>query len=57
MYKKNVVLAITLVSGFAVLPMAIADPTPEDAKDYRTAVMTSLCHVRPSRMSRISCAI
>jgi cytochrome c556 len=42
MYKKNVVLAITLVSGFAVLPMAIADPTPEDAKDYRTAVMTSL---------------
>lgn len=42
MQKKNAVLVTALVAGFSVLPIALADPTPEDAKDYRTSVMTSL---------------
>lgn len=42
MQKKNAVLVTALVAGFSVLPAAVADPTPEDAKDYRTSVMTSL---------------
>lgn len=42
MQRKNAVLVTALVAGFSVLPAAVADPTPEDAKDYRTSVMTSL---------------
>jgi cytochrome c556 len=41
---KNKVAALTaaLVAGVVVLPAALAEPTPEDAKDYRLSVMTSL---------------
>lgn len=42
MQKKNALQALVVVAGFAVLTAAVADPTPEDAKDYRSAVMTSL---------------
>lgn len=42
MQKRSAVLVTALVTGFAVLPAAVADPTPEDAKDYRISVMTSL---------------
>ena len=42
MQKKSAVLVTAVVAGFTVLPAAVADPTPEDAKDYRTSVMTSL---------------
>lgn len=42
MHNKNAGLVISFVTGLAVLSTALADPTPEDAKDYRTSVMTSL---------------
>lgn len=39
---KSACLVTTFVAGIVVLSTALADPTPEDAKDYRTSVMTSL---------------
>lgn len=42
MQKKNAVLVAAVLAGIGVLPTAAADPTPEDVKDYRISVMTSL---------------
>lgn len=42
MQNKKACLATTFVAGIVVLSTAVADPTPEDAKDYRISVMTSL---------------
>lgn len=42
MQNKKACLVMTSIAGIVVLSTALADPTPEDAKDYRTSVMTSL---------------
>jgi cytochrome c556 len=42
MRKKDAVLVAAVLAGVGVLPIALADPAPEDAKDYRISVMTSL---------------
>jgi len=42
MQKKNAVPLTAVLAAFAALPTAVADSTPEDAKDYRISVMTSL---------------
>jgi cytochrome c556 len=39
---KNPVLAISIAVALAASFAAIADPAPEDAKDYRISVMTTL---------------
>lgn len=40
--KKNAGPAIAFIAGLVLLSTTLADPTPEDAKDYRQHVMTSL---------------
>ncbi|MEX0976677.1 MAG: cytochrome c [Woeseia sp.] len=42
MRLKIAVCMCSLTVSFGVLPAAVAETTAEDAKDYRTAVMTSL---------------
>lgn len=42
MRNKRAGLLTTMITGTVVLSAAAADPTPEDAKDYRSSVMTSL---------------
>jgi cytochrome c556 len=42
MLKKSAVLTTSLAAILVVPLVGMADPTPEDAKAYRTSVMTSL---------------
>jgi cytochrome c556 len=42
MMKKFAALTISFAVMFAASLVAVADTAPEDAKDYRTSVMTSL---------------
>lgn len=42
MFRKLICTSITVAVTFGVSMHALADTTPEDAADYRSAVMTSL---------------
>lgn len=42
MVYRSAVLAISLASMLTAFPDAVADTTPEDAKAYRTSIMTTL---------------
>lgn len=42
MQKRIAGFATAFLSGLVFLPTAFADSTPDDAKDYRVAVMTTL---------------
>ncbi len=42
MQRKTIGLLVGMVAAFGASLPVVADTTPEDAKDYRSAVMTSL---------------